>query len=422
MLKLRNLRAVLTVSNAGSVSQAARYLNLSQPAVTHAVKRIEEQLGVTIFERRHNGMVITEIGVIVTKRIRLALHQLELAEQELKNLPAQNFNSPSSNISIQKIVNYTHLSTLVEVSNYKNIPYAAQQIGVTEPVIYRSLRELEDIIHTNIFHRGTDFTSTVAGEILVRRAKLIFAELRHMHDEIHQYSGRMAGRIVVGTLPSSRTILVPRVISQMSEQYPDLKFAMIDEPYDNMISRLRCGDIDVIVGSARDTSHLQDVEEETLFDEPVSILAKSKHPISRKGRPSIADLAKESWVLPRKGTPSRDYFDALFRDSDIEPPSDYVETDSLIATRSLLTENNRLTIISPNRAYFELQIGLLETVPFDTSSMTFKFGYTIRKQAALSPGISEFIDKLKKLGEDEFSRWHESSNNVTSIKKKLVKA
>ena len=41
MLKLRNLRAVINVTGSGSVSQAARNLNLSQPAVTHAVKRIE---------------------------------------------------------------------------------------------------------------------------------------------------------------------------------------------------------------------------------------------------------------------------------------------------------------------------------------------------------------------------------------------
>ncbi len=422
MLKLRNLRAVETVADAGSVSQAARLLNLSQPAVTHAIKRIEKQLQVTLFERRHNGMVITKIGAIVNERIKLALLQLDLAEREIKSLPAQNLEGKKSQVSIQKIVNYTHLSTLVEVSNYKSIPYAAQQIGVTEPVVYRSLRELEDIVGANLFHRGTDFTTTVVGEVLVRRAKLIFAELRHMDDDIQQYNGRMAGSIVVGTLPSSRTILVPRAIAQLSEQYPDLQFSMIDEPYDDMLSRLRCGDIDVIVGSVRNPSHFPDVIEETLFLEPVSILAKSNHPLVSKGHASTADLCKFGWVVPRKGTPTREYFETLFRNFDLEPPTDFVETDSLIATRSLLIENNRLTLISPNRAYFELQVGLLDVVPFDTSEMAFSFGYTIRKQAALSPGISEFIRKLHELGRDEISRWHKADTNVTPIRKNIATA
>ena len=305
MLKLRNLRAVINVTGSGSVSQAARNLNLSQPAVTHAVKRIESQLEITTFDRCHNGMETTKIGKVVTGCIKLALQQIELAKTEIKGLINHSLMRRKSEFSIQGIIKYSHLLILVEVSNYKSIPYAALKIGVTEPVVYRSIRELEDITSTNLFHRGTNFTTSIISGILVRKAKLIFAELRHMHDEIHQYNGRMAGEVIIGTQTSSRTILVPRAIAQLSERYPNLHFSMIDEPYDNMINKLRCGEIDIIVGSVRGSSHQHDVEEKFLFDEPVSILAKSKHTIFKKDKIKIADLAKAGWVIPRKGTPTR---------------------------------------------------------------------------------------------------------------------
>ena len=250
-------------------------------------------------------METTKIGKVVTGSIKLALQQIELAETEIKGLTNHSLMRRKSEFSIQGIIKYSHLLILVEVSNYKSIPYAALKIGVTEPVVYRSIRELEDITSTNLFHRGTNFTTSIISGILVRKAKLIFAELRHMHDEIHQYNGRMAGEVIIGTQTSSRTILVPRAIAQLSERYPNLHFSMIDEPYDNMINKLRCGEIDIIVGSVRGSSHQHDVEEKFLFDEPVSILAKSKHTIFKKDKIKIADLAKAGWVVPRNGTPTR---------------------------------------------------------------------------------------------------------------------
>lgn len=416
MLKLRNLRAVQTVATTGSVSQAARLLNLSQPAITHAVKRIEEQLGIVLFERQFNGMKLTAVGEIVTSRIERSLQQLSAAEREITETTTLKRSQKNSLSAIQRSINYTHLSTLVEVSNCMNVSYAAKRIGVSEPVIYRCLREIEDIVGESIFHRRINFATTPVGEIMVRRAKLVFAELQHMRDEIKQFYGKVAGKVIIGTLPSSRTTLVPRAIAQLSEEYPGLEFSMIDKPYDDMLARLTCGEIDVIVGSVRHPSHVLEIEEEVLFQEPVAIFARSGHPLMGKRSVNISDLARASWVLPRKGTPTRDYLESLFRRHDLSPPTDFVETDSLIAIRALLTENDRLTIISPNRAYFEWQIGLLDIVPFDVSDMSFSFGYTVRSQALLSPGGKVFINKLRQLGSDQVFKINIPEKNIFGLK------
>ena len=88
--------------------------------------------------------------------------------------------------------------------------------------------------------------------------------------------------------------------------------------------------------------------------------------------------------------------------------------------RSLLLENDRLTMISPNRAYFELEIGLLNIVPFETSKMEFSFDYTMRKQASLSPSTLEFIDILNELGKDESVRRHKLNTNIIPLSKKVA--
>ncbi len=67
------LPAFLAVADKGGVSQAARGLYLSQPAVTAQVRRLEAQLGVALFYRRPRGMALTEAG----RRLRETAERLQ---------------------------------------------------------------------------------------------------------------------------------------------------------------------------------------------------------------------------------------------------------------------------------------------------------------------------------------------------------
>jgi LysR family transcriptional regulator, low CO2-responsive transcriptional regulator len=70
------MRAVNAVFEAGSFSQAARRLGISQPAITQQVRSLENRFGVTLFERRSNKLLPTALCrefVAVTSQ----LHSLE---------------------------------------------------------------------------------------------------------------------------------------------------------------------------------------------------------------------------------------------------------------------------------------------------------------------------------------------------------
>lgn len=61
----RVLQHFLLVARLGSVSKAAQMLGMSQPAVTSSIKKLEQSLGVTVFERKASGMKLTEFGDIL---------------------------------------------------------------------------------------------------------------------------------------------------------------------------------------------------------------------------------------------------------------------------------------------------------------------------------------------------------------------
>ncbi|MEU6602846.1 LysR family transcriptional regulator, partial [Streptomyces flaveolus] len=83
-MDVKQLRALVTVAEVGSVTRAAELLHLVQPAVTRHIRSLEDELGVALFERTRQGMRATEAGLIMLDRARRALTELERARAEVQ--------------------------------------------------------------------------------------------------------------------------------------------------------------------------------------------------------------------------------------------------------------------------------------------------------------------------------------------------
>jgi len=84
VLEMKQLRALVTVTETGSVTRAAKLLHLVQPAVTRQIRTLEQELGVPLFERTRQGMRPTEAGMIVVEHARRALNELDRARAEVQ--------------------------------------------------------------------------------------------------------------------------------------------------------------------------------------------------------------------------------------------------------------------------------------------------------------------------------------------------
>ncbi len=55
MIELHELRQFVTFADAGTLSEAAEILHLSQPALSRNMKKLEEHLEITLFDRQKNS-------------------------------------------------------------------------------------------------------------------------------------------------------------------------------------------------------------------------------------------------------------------------------------------------------------------------------------------------------------------------------
>ena len=87
MVNLELYRVFYTVAKCGSLTKAAQELYISQPAVSQAIKQLESQLGVSLFNRTHRGMELSSAGgKLIFKNVEDALALIDEAENSLTEL------------------------------------------------------------------------------------------------------------------------------------------------------------------------------------------------------------------------------------------------------------------------------------------------------------------------------------------------
>lgn len=97
-MTLQQLRYVVTVADTGTISGAAKELFVSQPSLTNAIKELEEEMQITIFNRTNKGIIVSNEGNEFLAYARQVLEQVNLLQEKFLNVTKQ---SPRFSVSTQ---------------------------------------------------------------------------------------------------------------------------------------------------------------------------------------------------------------------------------------------------------------------------------------------------------------------------------
>lgn len=97
-MTLQQLKYVVAVAEKGTISDAAKELFISQPSLTNAIKELEKEIQIIIFNRTNKGIVVSNAGDEFLAYARQVLEQLNLLEEKFLNVKKQ---SPRFSVSTQ---------------------------------------------------------------------------------------------------------------------------------------------------------------------------------------------------------------------------------------------------------------------------------------------------------------------------------
>ena len=392
-LELRHLRAFLAVAEQGSANRAGLALFRAQSAVSRSIHKLEEELGVRLFERRARGMLLTEYGRALLVRARRVHGEMERARSELGALIDRGKvrNAPIFGM----LTHARRIRAFVALTEQHHMPSVAEGLGITQPAVSMAVRQLEDSVGVALFERSArGMIPTPAGAVLALRLKRAQAEIRHAVADIAALRGITQGTVTVGALPLSRTRLLPESIAGLVGKYPGLRVATVEGSFETLAASLRSGDLDFILGALRPAEYASDLTGDALGDDELAIVSRSGHPWAERRRIPARDLARARWVLPRVSTPNRTLFERALTKRGLPPPDVVVETSDLAVLRGVLVNSDLLTAISSRQLSYELAAGLLTLLPISFPDTRRVIGITRRADSLAWPGAKLLMEEI----------------------------
>lgn len=399
--ELRHLRAFLAVADQGSAYRAGATLFRAQSAVSRSIHKLESELGVSLFERRARGMLLTEYGRALLVRARRVHEEMQVARTELAAIVGKGSLRNAAIFSM--LTHERRLRAFVALAEQHHMPSVAESLGITQPAVSIALREMEESIGVVLFERtARGMIPTPAGAALALRLKRALAETRHAVSDIAALRGSTQGTVTVGALPLGRTRLLPESIAGVVAAYPGLRIATLEGSFESLAAGLRAGDIDFILGALRPVEFASDLQGEPLADDELAIVSRAGHPWVKRKRLSIQDIASSRWVLPRVNTPNRMLFERALTTRGVGDRDVAVETSDLAVLRGVLLNTDLLTAISPRQLSYELAAGLLTVLPFPLPDTRRVIGITRRIDSLASPGARILMDEMSRRRSEVF--------------------
>ena len=175
-MTLQQLKYVTTIANIGSISEAAKRLFVSQPSLTKAIKELEKEMGITIFDRTNKGITVSKEGERFLGYARQVLAQAALLEEQYKS---QSGGKKQFSVSTQ------HYSFAVNafVELLKGAEIDQYDVSLRETQTYEII---DDVAHMKseiglLYYN--DFNRPVL-EKLIHTNELTFTELFTAHPHI----------------------------------------------------------------------------------------------------------------------------------------------------------------------------------------------------------------------------------------------
>jgi DNA-binding transcriptional LysR family regulator len=190
------------------------------------------------------------------------------------------------------------LEYFIAVASEMNFSRAAQRVHVVQSALSTSVGKLEKELGIELFDRSKQqIKITPAGEIFREHARRVIQTARLAKDSMSDYRGELTGTVELGSLVSSGTIDVPKILGEFHRTYPHVRIRLRQSQTGSMtyLSSIADGSLDLALVSVPDRFPAR-IEMQLLAQEPMVFVCLPDHHLAQRDCVAIPELADEDLI------------------------------------------------------------------------------------------------------------------------------
>jgi DNA-binding transcriptional LysR family regulator len=292
------------------------------------------------------------------------------------------------------------LHILIAVTQSGSMAKAAARLAISQPAVSKAIADIERTVGLRLFDRTpSGVEPTLYGSALVRRAAVIFDELKQGVDELGFLADPSSGELRIGASESMAAGFLPAVIDRFSSQYPRvvLKAAqVVVAPRE--FRELRERSVDLLLGRIPAPFCEEDLHAEVLFDDRIHIVVGLQSRWARRRKIALAELIGEPWALPALDSLPGSMIATAFSECGLSMPRATVVTSSIhLLGAGLLATGRFLTVLPASVLRFGAERLALKILPVELPIAPQPVGIIWLKNRMLNPVAQLFIDRARAL-------------------------
>ena len=283
------------------------------------------------------------------------------------------------------------LRYFLAVAREENISKAAEYLHITQPTLSRQLKELEDELNVSLFTRGKrSITLTDKGMLLRKRAEEITSLMDKTEVEFSNLDNLISGNVYIGGGETLAMKILAEVMTDMSEEYPDVRFHLYSGSADNVMDRIDKGLLEF--GVVIEPADIRKYEAMRLpYTDHYGLIMKKDDPLASMDTIPISML-KYIHILVAKRIIDNNYFSEIFG---ISPEQlDIRATFNLIYNAALLVEHGMGYALTIDKLINVTGDNNLCFVPLEPET-TLNLSIIWKRYQMFSGASKEFLDRLK---------------------------
>jgi DNA-binding transcriptional LysR family regulator len=196
------------------------------------------------------------------------------------------------------------LRVLKAVSDHGSFSAAADALSYSQPAISQQIAALEKRAGTTLVDRGSrGVRLTDAGRALVDHAEVVIARLAAAEAELEAIAGIRGGRVRLASFPTAGASVLPPAVAEFNSRHPEVELSFVEREPEEAAQMLRAAELEIAIVFEYDKLNpteferfYEGIELHPLVDDPMYLALPRDHPLGRKSRVRLQDVAEETWI------------------------------------------------------------------------------------------------------------------------------